>query len=126
MSNRPTSRSSDDDDEPDRRTSKIRDEPTRRTSKFRDEPTSRMSDFLEFPLEDMNIRRIPGVDHRAAEKLKYANIDTAEKLVGQFLILGRDVDKMADWLMEVCDIRSKEAGKICDALDRKAEKIVSL
>ncbi len=84
------------------------------------------NEFISTPLQDCEITDVPGLEHRAVEKLKEANIDTAEKLIVQYLILGRDVDTMADWLMEVCDIRSKEAGKICDVLDRKAEKTASL
>jgi len=67
---------------------------------------------------------VPGVGEVSLKKLNEANIDTAEKLVGQFLTLGRDTDKMASWLEDVCEIRSVESKKVAEALGEKAAKLV--
>ena len=90
------------------------------------ETTKKFDDFMSRPLQDCDIQNVPGVGPVALAKLKDANIDTAEKLVGHFLLLGRDTDKMAKWLQEVCEVRVQEGTKISDALHKKAAKIVTL
>jgi hypothetical protein len=90
------------------------------------ETTKKFNDFMSRPLQDCDIKNVPGVGPVALGKLKNANIDTAEKLVGHFLLLGRDPDKMTNWLQEVCDIRVQEGTKISDALHKKAAIIVTL
>eukprot|EP00960_Hanusia_phi_P029328 747895-Hanusia_phi.AAC.10 len=65
-------------------------------------------------------------DVAAADKLKEANIDTAEKLMGNFMVMGRSEEKMAKWLEDVCEVRSVEAKKISAALVEKGDKICSM
>ncbi|EKX49085.1 hypothetical protein GUITHDRAFT_151611 [Guillardia theta CCMP2712] len=65
-------------------------------------------------------------DTTAADKLKEANIDTAEKLMGNFMVMGRSEEKMAKWLEDVCEVRSVEAKKISAALVEKGDKICSM
>ena len=45
---------------------------------------------------------------------------------GQFLVLGRDVGRMASWLRDVCEISALNASEIAQALEAKAAKIVVL
>jgi hypothetical protein len=90
------------------------------------ETTKKFDDFMSRPLQDCDIKNVPGVGDVALAKLKDANIDTAEKLIGHFLLLGRDTDKMSQWLKDVCEVRSQESGKIAEALQKKAAKIVTL
>lgn len=82
--------------------------------------------FHSSPLEGAHLAEIPGVDLAVMAKLGEANIDTAEKLVGQFLVLGRDVGRMASWLRDVCEISALNASEIAQALEAKAAKIVVL
>jgi hypothetical protein len=88
--------------------------------------TKKFDDFMSRPLQDCDIQNVPGVGPVALGKLKDANIDTAEKLVGHFLLLGRDTEKMSKWLQDVCEIRMQESGKVSEALQKKAAKIVTL
>ena len=90
------------------------------------ETTKKFDDFMSRPLQDCDIKNVPGVGEVVLGKLKDANIDTAEKLVGHFLLLGRDADKMTQWLKDVCEVRSQEAVKVSEALEKNAAKIVTL
>ena len=90
------------------------------------ETTKKFDEFISRPLRDCDIEKVPGVGAKTLEKLKDANIDTAEKLVGHFLLLGRNAEKMIQWLEDVCEVRTQEAKKVADALVQKAEKIVEL
>ena len=51
-----------------------------------------------------------------------SEIDTAEKLIGQFLLLGRERSQL--WLRDACGVRSQEAQRITDALQSKTERLV--
>ncbi len=79
--------------------------------------------FLDTPLRDCDIDDVPGVGPKTLAKLKEANIDTAQKLVGQFLVLDRDTKKMLEWLKDACEVGSREAGMISEALYQKAKLI---
>ena len=88
--------------------------------------TKKFDDFISRPLRDCKIEAVPGVGAVTLAKLEEANIDTAEKLIGHFLLLGRDTEKMVQWLKDVCEVRETEAKKIAEALHTKAGKIVEL
>lgn len=89
--------------------------------------TKKFDSFIATPLQDnSDLRCVPGVGDVALQKLKAANIDTAEQLVGHFMLLKRDVPRMVSWLKDVCEVRAQEANKIAEALDRKASRIVAL
>ena len=88
------------------------------------ETTKKFDDFLAKPLQDCDIKDVPGVGPTSLTKLKTATIDTAMKLMGHYLTTGSDVDKMTEFLEVVCDIRKQEGAKISDALQKKAARIV--
>ena len=90
--------------------------------------TKKFDTFLSRPLQESNhdLKSVPGVGDVAYDKLRGACIETVKQLVGHFLLLGRDVNKMTSWLKDVCDIRGQEASKISEALDKKALRIISL
>lgn len=88
--------------------------------------TKKFDSFISKPLRDTKLVDVPGVGDVAASKLRDANIDTSEKLVGQFLVLGRDGDRMADWLRCACGIRVQDAAAITRALEVKTEKILMI
>mmetsp|Transcript_16006 Transcript_16006/g.36952 ORF Transcript_16006/g.36952 Transcript_16006/m.36952 type:complete len:94 (-) Transcript_16006:274-555(-) len=88
--------------------------------------TKKFEQFQSRPLRDCLLKDVPGVGEVAENKLKDANIDDACKIVGHFLLLGRDTDKMTQWLEDVCEIRKQEGKKIAEALAEKAEKIVQM
>ena len=82
--------------------------------------------FQSKPLQDTELQDVPGVGPVAAGKLCEANIDTSEKLMGYFLVLGRDADRMKSWLRDVCEIRPQDANRVSQALEIKAAKILML
>lgn len=83
--------------------------------------------FLNTPLQDSRtIEDVPGVGPATKAKLADANIDSSVKLVGHFMLLGRDKNLMKTWLMDVCNVRSQEADKIIGALEEKTKKILTL
>ena len=88
--------------------------------------TKKFEQFQSRPLRDCVLKDVPGVGEVAEGKLKDANIDTAEKIIGHFLTLGRDTEKMTQWLKDVCEVREQDGKKISEALAEKAEKIVTM
>jgi hypothetical protein len=81
--------------------------------------TKKFNSFISRPLQDCSLSDVPGVGKSTLEKLFAANIDTPEKLMGMFLMSGRDAKKIKDWLTSVCCIRAQEASRMSEALDRK-------
>lgn len=88
--------------------------------------TKKLDAFHATPLQDCELSQVPSVGLKTLQKLKSANIDTAEKLVGQFLLLGRDTGKMTSWLKDVCEVRDHEATKVSAALADKARRMVEV
>ena len=85
--------------------------------------TQKLNTFLSRPLRDCALREVPGVGEVAHAKIVAASeIDTAEKLIGQFLLLGRERSQL--WLRDACGVRSQEAQRITDALQSKTERLV--
>ena len=85
--------------------------------------TQKLNTFLSRPLRDCALREVPGVGEVAHDKIVAASeIDTAEKLIGQFLLLGRERSQL--WLRDACGVRSQEAQRITDALQSKTERLV--
>jgi hypothetical protein len=84
--------------------------------------------FMRTPLREYRDLKlvpgvVPGVGQITLDKLKDANIDTVDQLLGQLLLLRRNTEKMMEWLQDVCDVRGKEAKMIAEAMLAKAEKI---
>jgi hypothetical protein len=48
-------------------------------------------------------------------------MDTPEKLMGLYLFSSRNPETVKLWLISNCTIRAQEAGKISEALDKKAQ-----
>jgi hypothetical protein len=88
--------------------------------------TKKFDAFLSCPLQDGELTSVPGVGPKTHSKLKEACIDTVEQLMGQFLLLGRDTDRMSQWLKETCDVRPRDAATISEGLQKKGAKIVLL
>mmetsp|Transcript_5263 Transcript_5263/g.3699 ORF Transcript_5263/g.3699 Transcript_5263/m.3699 type:complete len:94 (+) Transcript_5263:3-284(+) len=86
--------------------------------------TKKQEQFQAQPLQDCKLSDVPGVGAKTLEKLNESNIDTAEKLVGHFMVMGRDTEKMTSWLEDVCEVRGVEAKKVAEGLAEKAAKIV--
>jgi hypothetical protein len=86
--------------------------------------TLKLETFLSRPLRDCSLRDVPGVGEVVHGLLQVADIDTAEKLMGQFLLLGRDSARMADWLHDACQVRVQEARKVAEALHAKGVRLV--
>ena len=69
---------------------------------------------------------VPYVGPVTMEKLKMVNIQTAEQLVGQFMVLGSEAGVMSRWLTSVCDVRGTEATKVAEVLHRKVNRMSEL
>ena len=88
--------------------------------------TLKHKNFMADPLRETELEDVPGVGDVLLKKLEEANIDTAEKLMGHFLVMGRDEDRFKTWLVDVCKIRDKDAVKVVEHLAEKAAKLVSV
>ncbi len=88
--------------------------------------TKKFNTFLSRPLQDCSISDIPGVGISSLAKLLETGIDSPEKLMGMYLVHGRDTQKTKHWLISNCSIRAQEAGKISAALDRKSQSTVTM
>ena len=90
------------------------------------ESTLRVNSFLCTPLREATLHSVPYVGPVTMEKLKMVNIQTAEQLVGQFMVLGSEAGVMSRWLTSVCDVRGTEATKVAEVLHRKVNRMSEL
>jgi hypothetical protein len=82
--------------------------------------TKKFNSFISRPLQDCMLSDVPGVGEKSLHKLLDAGINTPDKLIGMFFMNNRDPEQMRRWLTTVCAIRSQEAEKISEALERKS------
>lgn len=82
--------------------------------------TKKFNSFISRPLQDCTLSDVPGIGMSSLTKLLEAKIETPEKLMGMFLLLSRDPQRMKQWLTLHCSIRAQEAGKISEALEKKS------
>jgi len=79
------------------------------------------------PIQDVEIRDVPGVGEKTAPLLaRNKNITTGEQLFGFFLYLGRDEDRFRSWLKNECEVQGSAAARICNALAERAREICAL
>ena len=90
------------------------------------ESTLRVNSFLCTPLREATLHSVPYVGPVTMDKLKMVNIQTAEQLVGQFMVLGSEADVMSRWLVNICDVRATEATKVAEVLQRKVNRMSQL
>jgi hypothetical protein len=91
-------------------------------------------DFYFRPLQTCSLLDVPRVNIGAQATLRKAKlpdrlpgrVDSAEKLVGLFLSLGRDTAKMGRWLEAEGKLSAHDAAEVAGALRRKAARIVTL
>jgi tRNA A22 N-methylase len=86
--------------------------------------TKKFNTFLSRPLQDCTLNDIPGVGPSSLSKLLSSGMDTPEKLMGLYLISNSNPKNMKQWLMDKCKIRTQEAGKISDAVDKKSHGVM--
>ena len=82
--------------------------------------------FMSTPLRDCELKEVPGVGPVTLQKLKDHKIDTAHKLVGHFLAMGKNGDKMEKWLEDKCEVGKREAKMIVNAIDAKTTMIETI
>ena len=87
--------------------------------------TKKHATFLSTPLQDSALLDVPGVGEVAGARLASAGVESAEQLVGQFLVCRRCPEAMARWLTGV-GVRAQEAGKIASAVEKKARMVVAI
>lgn len=88
--------------------------------------TKKFNTFLSRPLQDCTLSEIPGVGKSSLIKLTEVCMDSPEKLMGMFLVLGRDKHRMKQWLITAASIRAQESDKISNALERKSQSNVTI
>jgi hypothetical protein len=87
--------------------------------------TKKHATFLSTPLQDSGLLDVPGVGEVAGARLADAGVDSAEQLVGHFLVGRRCPAAMTRWLLGA-GVRAQEAGKIVGAVERKARMVVTI
>jgi hypothetical protein len=88
--------------------------------------TKKQNTFLSTPLQDSTLHDVPGVGPASHAQLTEAGVRSAQQLVGQFLVCDCDRDAMARWLADGVGLRVQEAGRIVDAVERKAKAMVTV
>jgi hypothetical protein len=83
--------------------------------------TKKFNTFISRPLQDSTLSDIPGVGKSSLLKLLSMSMDTPEKLMGLYLFSNRNPETVKLWLITNCTIRAQEAGKISEAIDKKAQ-----
>jgi hypothetical protein len=86
-----------------------------------DSTTKKFNSFVSRPLQDCTLSDVPGVGVSTLHKLVAAGINTPDKLIGMYFMNNREPELMKAWLVTQCAIRSQEAIKISEALDRKSK-----
>ena len=82
--------------------------------------TNKLQNFLSKPLQDLDIKDMPGVGTATLKKMEDAEIGTVEQLFGYFLYSGDDFE---DWLRKSCGVKPYIARKIVENMQEKAEKV---
>ena len=82
--------------------------------------SKKFNTFISRPLQDSVLNDIPGVGQTSLLKLLQNKMDTPEKLMGVYLLNSRSPERMKHWLISNCSLRSQEASKISEAMDKKA------
>merc|ERR1711881_291437 len=67
-------------------------------------------DFIGEPMGDKDIREVAGIGKVLGEKLEKKGFDKAYVLLGQFLLLKKDKDLLAEWMKEEIGANSKQGG----------------
>ena len=87
--------------------------------------TKKTNTFITKPLQDCTLCDVPGVGDMARARLIGAGVDTAEQLVGHFLVSKRDAQAMTHWLLQA-GVRIQEANKIVEGLQKKVRVTVAV
>jgi len=89
--------------------------------------TKKQDAFLSTPLSAVaSLTQVPGIGPTTLEKLARAGISTPSQLLGQFLLLDKEPDRMRLWLRTQCGVREREAAAVSEALFAKANRMEML
>ena len=89
-----------------------------------DTTTKKAASFLSTPLSEIvSLSQVPGVGPITLERLGRQSISTVSQLIGQFMLLGSDVEAMVSWLDTTCAVRRREGSVIAEALFAKTERM---
>ena len=89
-----------------------------------DTTTKTAASFLFTPLSDIvSLSQVPGGGPITLERLGRQSIGTVSQLIGQFMLLGSDVEAMVSWLDTTCAVRRREGSVIAEALFAKTERM---
>ena len=61
-----------------------------------------MQTFVDGPISGKKVKDVPGIGDVIGEKLTKAGYATAEKLLGQFLVLERNEENFIKWMKDTC------------------------
>ena len=87
--------------------------------------TKKQNTFISTPLQDCALHDVPGVGDVAHARLVGAGVETAEQLVGHFLVSKRDPQAMTQWLL-AAGVRVQEVNRIVAALEKKVRVTVAV
>ena len=86
--------------------------------------TKKAASFLATPLSAIvSLSMVPGVGPKTLDHLAHHGITTPHQLIGQFMLLGSDVEAMIHWLCTACAVRRREGAVIAEALFAKTERM---
>ncbi|KAK0154605.1 Barrier-to-autointegration factor [Merluccius polli] len=65
-------------------------------------------DIVDEPMGEKNVMSLPGIGEAHGKRLEDKRFDKAYKVLGQFLVLGKDEKRFKKWLKDTCGANIKE------------------
>jgi nucleotidyltransferase/DNA polymerase involved in DNA repair len=71
--------------------------------------TKKHRKFVNEPLGEKPVEDIPGIGEAHGKKLREQGFDKAYKVLGQFLLQGKNKEAFVDWLRETAKVTERDA-----------------
>ncbi|KAG9355318.1 hypothetical protein AGOR_G00035140 [Albula goreensis] len=73
-------------------------------------------EFVSESIVDKSVRELPGIGEELGQRLEEKGFKTAEKVVGQYLILRKKEDLFKDWLKQACRANEQQQNDCYDCI----------